>query len=74
MNFVPEGGDTLCNFVARNSCMQQIAQCVIRILLRAIDSWSILGNMLRTTNVVACNRYLLCHTLQFVAYNFVALL
>ena len=57
-------------------CVQQVA-CLWHFLatkLHRIDSWSILGNMLRSTNVVACNRYCTCvspMTMRCVACNFV---
>ena len=41
-------------------CVRQVV-CLWRFLatkLHRIDSWSILGNMLRSTNVVVCNRYM----------------
>ena len=50
-----KGGDALGNIVARNSCKQQIAQCVIKILFRATSGTPLMF----CGNKVAWNRYLL---------------
>ena len=66
-----EGGDTLGNFVARSSCRKQIAQCVVRILLRATRGTPLMfrGNkvawnrqLVYSGQHVACNK--LCATLS----------